>query len=189
MNIQNQELAQYALNQLQFLGVDHGQVSMDSQNKCEFNIERGEISLLRTVEFNQLNLHSIKDQRQGRISTNRLDTDSVNQTCKDLLEQTLSSLKDQYYKIADKEENQDMEFNVSAPDYDLMYEKIETFLKDVKANYPKILLEQAAVVYIDTEKTLINSNGVHHQIHQGHFDFWGMFTAKDGVKTEHGHKK
>jgi PmbA protein len=183
MTIQNTELTKYALNQLQSLGVDHGQVSMDNQKKYEFNIERGEISLLRTVESKQLKLHSIKDQRQGKISTNRLTTDSVAQTCKDLLEQTLSSPKDQYYKIADKEENQDLKFNVGTPDYDLIYEKIETFLRDVKVDYPKIILEQAATIYIDTRKTVLNSNGVHHQVHQGHFDFWGMFTAKDGEKT------
>jgi PmbA protein len=183
MTIQNRELTKYVLNQLQFLGVDHGQVSMDTQKKYEFNIERGKISLLRTVESNQLNLHSIKNRRQGKISTNHLTTDSINQTCKDLLEQTLSSPKDQFYKIADKEENRDLKFNVGTPDYDLIHEKIETFLKDVKVDYPKIILEQAAVIYIDTEKTVLNSNGVHHQIHQGHFDFWGMFTAKDGEKT------
>jgi PmbA protein len=176
-------LNEFVIKESKALGIEYVQSHFSSQKKYEFSLEAGEIALLRTTDSNRVNVQSIIEQRQARISTNRLSLENIKQSCRDLKKQALSSPRDPHYKIADPQKKQVIEFNLGEPEYDELYSQLESFRDYVKERHPKILMEQAALTYTATQTDIQNTNDVHHEIQQNYIEFWSIFTAKDGEKT------
>ena len=72
----------YALDKAIKLGADKAEGGINQSEKKELNIEAGKMSLFRTTFQNSLSIEAIKDNKQGSVSINKIDRDSIDNAIK-----------------------------------------------------------------------------------------------------------
>jgi PmbA protein len=162
---------------------DRIQVGLDRSEKHEFNINHGEIKLLRTGLDRTLSLTGIRQQRQASLRLNNLTEDGVNRALTQLREMAEGAQPDPAHDIAPVQSPESFQQGPESPDYDLMYDRLSAFNRHVTENHPLILLEEAVLDFSHHQSLLLNSNGVDFKMQQGVYGFEAMFTAKQGRET------
>ena len=173
----------YALDKAIKLGADKAEGGINESEKKELNIEAGKMSLFRTTFQNSLDIEAIKDSKQGSISINKIDKESINKAINLLMSNVENSQPDDANDISEKQDSEVFIKGSLKPNLNLMYDKLDEFNNYVKDKHRKIILEAATLDHISNSSHIINTNGVDFQINRGTYNFSPMFTAKDGEKT------
>ena len=177
------ESLSYALDRTLKLGADKAEGLINESAKKELNIEAGKMSLFRTTFQNSLSIEAIKDNKQGSVSINKIDRDSIDNAIKLLISNVESSEADESNDISEKQDSEVFNKGLLNPDLNLMYDKLDEFNNYVKDKHKKIILEAAMLDHTSNISHILNTNGVDFQINKGIYNFSPMFTAKDGEKT------
>ena len=172
------------INKLQQRGADKSQVWLTSTTTHELNIERNEISFLRTVNNSRLNMKIIKDQKNGTTSLNDLSNQAVETAISELFTTMESSLPDPAHDIAPSDgRSQVFGHNLNNLTADLMVQKLQKLLVDARERYPKVIISESHMSYNHVEAFLANSNGADIKTEDNYFVLLLFYTAKDGKKT------
>ena len=90
----------YALDKTLELGADKVEGLINESEKKELNIEAGKMSLFRTTFQNSFSIEAIKDSKEGSISINKIDKDSIDNAIKVLMDNVDSSQPDEANDIS-----------------------------------------------------------------------------------------
>jgi len=173
----------YALDRAIKLGADKAEGGINESEKKELNIEAGKMSLFRTTFQNSLDIEAIKDNKQGSISINKIDKESIDKAINLLMSNVENSQPDEANDISEKQDSEVFNKGSLKPNLNSMYDKLDEFNNYVKDKHRKIILEAAILDHVSNSSHIINTNGVDFQINRGTYNFSPMFTAKDGEKT------
>ena len=181
--MKNQELAKFGVNTLLELGAQKAECSYSDSQKHELSINSGKISLLRSNFSSDLLMKCQKDHKEGMISLNKIDSESVQNAAREVINIMNASPEDLAKDIAPASPPAKFSWGRRDPDLELMHKRMMEFNDDVKKRYPKVILEESAIDFTHTNFYFMNSNGVDFEIIKGTYSFWAMFTSKDGKKT------
>ena len=173
----------YALDRASKLGADKVEGAINESEKKELNIEAGKMSLFRTTFQTSLSIEAIKDSKQGSISINKIDQESIDSSIELLISNVKSSQPDEDHDISEIQDSEVFSKGSLKPDLNLMYDKLDEFNNYVKDKHQTIILEAAILAHTSNTSHIMNTNGVDFQINKGAYNFSPMFTAKDGEKT------
>lgn len=177
------EILKYTLEQLKAKGIDHANCSLVKSTKYEMNVEAGNMSLIRTVFNNSLGIYVIKNNQSGSYSVNKLDQATIDQAIQTVIEIAESSEPDPAHGIAEYQPAQEFSSGPKEPDQDLMYARLEQFLKSAEAKYPNIMLENAYFDFTYSSSFVANTNGVDFTTNKGIYRFSSMFSGNDGENS------
>ncbi len=175
--------AQSAVAALQNEGADKAQASVAYTITHEFNVDGGEFSLFRTLFDKQLVMTAIQGGRKGVVAQNRYDADTIAATAKGCLEAAASAQPDENWDFAPVSQNEDFVLGEVKPDTDKLFERCRELMADVKARFPKIIMEQMIVAHKEIYRAQANSYGVLFSTHQGQYEVMLMFSGHDGDKA------
>lgn len=156
------------------------QVTLNSSKKTEMVVERGEISLLRTIADTNLRITAINKNKKASVNINKIDDSSLEEATKNVLELLETSEIDEAYDISPFQESKQFESGSKVPSKDDMYKLLIQFIEEVKLEYPKLNISESSLTFNFAEVNLVNSNGVDYLQTKGIYNFYVVFTAKDG---------
>jgi len=179
----SREIAGYCVETLLKAGLQKSECTLRQTRKDELNLDSGEISLLRTTDDTSITLTGILDDKEGSISINKIDKESIDEAALKVFEMAQSSEADEANDISSAQPEAEFEKGSRAPDLDLMYTRMKEFMQYTSENYPSLILEQAILDFTTIQKFYRNSNGVDLQSRRGSYSFTPMFTSKEGTET------
>ena len=178
-----QDIAEYALEALTRAGADKASCRVSRARKEEFNIEADKFSLLRTLFDDSLNLKAICGGKNGVISVNKLDKDSIDRAVEDCISLAKLATPDDAEDIAEKIVNKSFDQNIGGSDMDKLFARTKEFSEQLKDDFPKIVLEGMTSEFNAAQATYVNSNGVEFNSELEFYRVGTMFSAKDGEKS------
>lgn len=177
------EIAQYTLSCLKNHGADHAQCKVRHVLADEINIDAGEFSLMRSTFDNAITMKVIKDNKKGVIAINKFDFTAIDTAAKDCVENAVVSAVDDCLSISDNQENEDFVFGVENGDRDKFFDRINEYITDMSADYPKVFIEQLIAEYSESKSVFANTNGVEFSYKAAYYSMGSMYSAHDGDKT------
>ena len=177
------EIAQYTLSCLKNHGADEAQCKVKHVVADEINVDAGEFSLMRSTFDNGITMKVIKDNKKGVIAINKFDKNEIDSAAKECVENAKVSAEDDCLSIAEKEENEDFSYGVEASDRDRFFDRIDEYMSDLSADYPKVFIEQLIAEYSESKSVFANTNGVEFSYKAAYYSMGSMYSAHDGDKT------
>ncbi len=176
-------IADKALAALKDNGADKAQCSVRFTETHEFNVDGGKFSLFRTLFDNSLTLTAVKDDKKGSVGINRLDDESIAAAAVNCLAIAESGAADPAWAFAEKSENGTFTEGSPEADLDLLFDRTEELMNDIKAQFPLILMEQMIVTHKKRHTVFKNSFGVEYEVLSGNYEIELMFSAHEGEKS------
>lgn len=175
--------ADYILDSLKNAGADSAQVSVSEGRVEEFNVDAGEFSLIRSVFNSGASMKVIKDMRKGTAAVNQLDREAIDNAVGECMTAAETGVEDKALSIAEKEENCDFVSGSLCPDKEKFFSSLLKFTRDVKEQFPEIMLEQLIASYSYGKHVFANSNGVLFTEEDGAYSVSIMYSAQRGEQT------
>jgi PmbA protein len=177
-----QDIARYALDKLGQSGAQAYSAAAHTVEKREFNVDGGLFSLLRTTFDKHLDLVAIRDHRRGKVLINDFSREAVDEAVNDCLASAEASAEDPAWQLAAGGKRR---FEQGAPQGDMegLFNQSKALLQTVKADYPKIMVEQMIVTHEKTEGLYLNSLGAEYETLEGEYGVSLMFSGHEGDKT------
>ncbi len=175
--------AEYILHSLKNAGADCAQVSVSEGRVEEFNVDAGEFSLIRSVFNSGASMKVIKDKRKGTAAVNQLDEEAVDNAVAECMAAAETGVEDDALSIAEKEENCDFVSGALEPDKERFFAALLKFTRDVKEQFPEIMLDQLIASYSYGKHVFANSNGVLFTEEDGAYSVSIMYSAHRGDIT------
>lgn len=176
----NKDIASFVLKALKNAGADAAQCVVSRGLADEINVDSGEFSLMRSLYNNKISMTAIKDSKKGSIGINSFMEDVILKAAKQCVESAEASVEDDAVCISELTENRDFVSGVLEPDRDRFFDRLQEYLENVKADYPKIILEQVIAHYSSSESFFANTNGVEYSHNHGSYALNTMFSASEG---------
>ncbi len=176
------EVVKYSIDSLKNAGAEKAQCILQFREKNEFNVASGKINLFRTIFDTNLGLTAILNNKKGSLGINKIDKDSINEAILQVVELAKASEADSANDISEKQEPKIFRSGLEKPEIDLMYNRLKSFLKYAKKNYPNTILEEVNFDFTKTESYFQNSNGVDFISKKGIYNFGVMFASKEEKK-------
>lgn len=175
--------AKKAIDALFFEGADKASASVSHTVTHEFNVDGGEFSLFRTLFDKKLVMECIKAGRKGTVSQNRYDDETLSSSAKSCIESADSAMQDEAWDFAPGDKNEDFVLGEIKPDTERLFFRSKELIEDVRARFPKIMLEQVIISHREIISARANSLGALFSTHEGCYDFMLMFSGHDGDKA------
>ena len=175
--------AQSAVAALQKEGADKAQAGVSYTITHEFNVDGGEFSLFRTLFDKSLVMTAIQGGRKGTVAQNRYDEKTIAESARGCIEAAASAQPDENWDYAPVSKNEDFVLGEVKPDTDRLFFRCQELLSDVKARFPKVILEQMIVSHKEVMKARANSYGVLFSTHEGYYAVDLMFSGHEGDKA------
>ena len=176
-------IADKSLAALKNNGADKAQCSVRFTETHEFNVDGGKFSLFRTLFDNSLTLTAVKDDKKGSVGINRLDDESIAAAAVNCLAIADSGAADPAWAFAEKSENGTFTEGSPEADLDLLFDRTEELMNDIKAQFPLILMEQMIVTHKKRHTVFKNNFGVEYEVLSGNYEIELMFSAHEGEKS------
>lgn len=176
------EVQAYALQALKATGAEQYACQATEGEQREFNVDSGRFSLLRSTFDRSLELTLIKDQRRGRVAINDFDQAAIDRAVQDCLAAAESAQADAAWQM---EEGDQQRFVQGVPegDMDRLFERSRELLDTIKAEYPKISLEQMVVSHQRSHALYQNSKGADYERTAGAYGAFLMFSGHEEGKS------
>ncbi|MDR1116777.1 MAG: TldD/PmbA family protein [Oscillospiraceae bacterium] len=179
----NREIAAYALGELKKAGADSAQCTVSQGKGDELNVDGGEFSLMRSLFTSSISLKAIKGGKKGVAGTNRIDKEAVDEAVRSCILSAEGSVEDPAEYISPDQGIHSFTAGAAAGDNGKLFDRIDGYMKAVKAEYPKIVLEQLISSYSASERLYMNTNGTELTFKFGLYGFESMFSAHEGEKA------
>ena len=171
--------AEYILSSLINEGADEAQTSVSKGRVEEFNVDAGEFSLIRSVFNSGASMKVIKDMRKGTAAVNQLDKEAIDNAVSECMAAAVTGVRDDALSIAEKEENADFVSGALNPDKEAFFRSLIKFTKDVKEQFPEIMLEQVIASYSYGKHVFANTKGVLFTEEDGSYSVSIMYSAQN----------
>ncbi len=164
-------------------GAEKAEVNLTSTSKEELNIHSGEISLLRSLEEYNLEMAALIDQKKDTIRINKIDDVSIQEAIDEVVENAKNSEADLANDIPAGKVQKHFEDHKTGADIEKMHQKMKEFIGEVHDNYENLIIEEAVLEHLETNRYYANSNDVSLSSSDDLYNFMIMFFAKKGKKT------
>ncbi|NCU32421.1 MAG: TldD/PmbA family protein, partial [Candidatus Moranbacteria bacterium] len=135
--------AKYCLEKLIDFGAEKAQVRIEMSDKHELNSAVGEMSLYRTISDTSIELTAIKDGKKGSMKINKLNEKNIDEAAKEAVEAAMSSQSDSANDISEFAEFKEFKNGKDMPDFEMMYDKLKSFLEYSNKKYPNVIIEES----------------------------------------------
>ena len=156
---------------------------MSKSKKDELNVDGGKFSLMRSTFNTSISMKAIKDGKKGVTSINQATKEAIDEAADQCISAAQSSVPDEAEQIAPFTAKAEYKTGVFEPELDKLFDRIEEFMSQTAAEYPKIILEQLISDYEHSEKLYMNTNGTSLKYEHGEYSFNTMFSAHEGEKA------
>ncbi len=156
---------------------------VEEKETQEFTMENGEFSLFRTLFDKNLSVNVFHNQKKGSASTNKLNDAAIRNVVEAAVASADSSVADEAYDIAPKQEKECFEIGVYEPDMDLLFERTKELGENIKEQFPKIQVMQIIVSHVKVHEIYWNTNGTEFETYAGAYNLTVEFSGNDGEKT------
>ncbi|MGN0507392.1 MAG: TldD/PmbA family protein [Lachnospiraceae bacterium] len=163
--------------------ITKGRLAVEEKETQEFNMENGEFSLYRTLFDKDLSVTVFHNQKKGAASTNKFDEEAIKGVVESAVLSAESSVADEAYDIAPKQENRKFEVGAYEPDMDKLFARTKELAEDIKNCFPKIQVMQIIVSHEKSHEIYRNTNGTEFERYAGAYQLTVEFSAKDGENT------
>ena len=177
------EIAEYTLEALKKSGADAAQCIVSQSKKDELNVDGGKFSLMRSTFNTSISMNAIKDGKKGVTSINQATKEAIDEATAQCISAAQSSVPDEAEQIAPFTAKAEYKTGVFEPELDKLFDRIEEFMSQTAAEYPKVILEQLISDYEHSEKLYMNTNGTSLKYEHGEYSFNTMFSAHEGEKA------
>lgn len=181
--MQSDDVVSIGIEAMTSRGAGKAQAQLVVSEKSELEVEAGQISLLRTTVNARLTLSAIADNRRGSITVNRVERKAVEEAAAQAVANAEAAQPDPAHDIAPAQTPEAFGFGEREPDKAAMYDRTAAFLERARQRYPKTRIELSILDFTASHSTFVNTNGVKYQSDTGIYDFFAMFTTKEGKKT------
>ncbi|MFC1707173.1 TldD/PmbA family protein [Planctomycetota bacterium] len=181
--MEGEAVPHYGLKSLIESGADKAECVFTRSEKQELNVEAGEISLLRTTFDQDVRLRAIKDQREGSLSLNKTDRQSLDQGGAEVLKTAVSSEADEAHDVAPLHQARESAYGPQEADIDGMFEGVKEFLEEVTKGHPAATMRSARLCFDRSARWFVNSNGVAHRETKALYRFTTVFSSQEGEQT------
>lgn len=164
-------------------GVDKGYCVANKKETREFNVDGGEFSLFRTLFDHALSMTMFKEGKKGSLSINHFDDKAIQEAVESCIQVAEAAGVDTAWDIAPKVEKKAFVKGCPEPDTDRLFERTRELLETIKADHPKIMLEQMIVAHVKSQSVYENTNGTVFETTEGKYSVELMFSAHEGEKT------
>lgn len=177
------EVLKKCLEGLKEKGAEKAEVNLTSTNREELNIHSGEISLLRSLEEYNLEMAALVDQKKDTIRINKIDDASIKEAIDEVVENAKNSEADPANDIPAGKAQNHFEDHKTGADIEKMHQKMKEFIGEVHDNYEYLVIEEAVLEHLETNRYYANSNDVSLSSSDDLYNFMIMFFAKKGKLT------
>jgi len=181
--MKGKEIVNYSLESMLKAGADKAQCLLEDSEKNELNVDAGEFSLLRTIFDSNLTMTALKNDQKGTVSINKTTGEAIDEAVQQVIKLAESSPPDAAHDISPKQPVKEFSGGNDAPDLDMMYDRFQEFVEYVKLTSPLTILEQSIFDFTRRQNYLGNTNQVDFTISKGIYNFWAMFTSKEGKNS------
>ncbi|NLX83376.1 MAG: TldD/PmbA family protein [Clostridiales bacterium] len=180
----NRELqaAKQALEHLLVDGVHDASVSASTSRKSEFTVDSGKFNLLRTTLDHSLGLMAIKGHCRGTVSGNSFEEEAIKAAARDCIASAEAGQPDEAWEIAKVGEGSFVS-GAPEPDMDKLFTRTKELLDSVKAEYPKVMLEQVVTAHTTHKSVYLNNHGVQYESTSGSYSVSLMFSGHEGEQA------
>lgn len=176
-------MTKQALRELLTAGAKKASAEVTRSMKYEMNVESGDMSLIRTTEDISIRLLAIKDDRKGTVALNRTDDISVTDAAREAVSLAVAAASDSANDIAPAAEAEVFRAGIDMPDKELMYTRLQEFLRDAHTAYPKTALDSVYFSFNHHNTHYVNSNGVDYEASRGYYALSLMGMGVDGDRS------
>ncbi len=162
---------------------DKGQIFVTESETREFNAESGEFTLFRTLFNQDINILVYKDQKKGSYFLNKLDEVSVSKAVNEAITAMESGEQDEAYDIAPYQGEITANKGVYEPDTEKLFERTKELVEDIKANHPKIVIQQMVVQHSRRHMVFGNTNGTFCEEYIGSYEVYLGIAGHEGDIT------
>jgi len=177
------DILKKCLDRLIAEGADKAEVNLVQGKKEELNIHSGEINLLRSMEEYNLELTAIIDQKKDTIRINKIDDQAIGEAVAEVIENARKSEKDTANDVPDGIVNKHFADQKTGVDIAHMHFRLKEFIGDVRKHYEYVVVEEAILDHVDSNRFYENSSGVSLSSTSDQYNFVVMFFAKKGKQT------
>ena len=177
------EIAQKVQNTIEDAKLTMARFSVEEKETQEFTMEHGEFSLFRTLFDKNLSVTVFQEQKKGSASTNKVDDAAIKAVVEAAVASAESSVADEAYGIAPKQETEKFMVGVYEPDMDKLFERTRELSEDIKTEFPKIQVMQIIVTHEKVHEIYWNTNGTEFETTAGCYNITIEFSGNDGEKT------
>ena len=174
------QIAGFILTEAKALGADSAQCSVRESEKREFNVDGGEFSLMRTLFDRYVSVTVLKDHRQGSVTVNRFDEDSLRAAVRDCVAAAEGAQPDEAYEFAAGIPGGDFTQGAPEPDQEKLFARTQELMADVAERHPRLLMEQLVTWHDRTKKVYRNTNGVAWRTLSGQYVVSMTYSAHEG---------
>ncbi len=179
----NESIIERALEKMSKAGFDRAECSLTRSQKHELGVEHGAVTMARTMTDVSLSLTGISQSRRASTIINQVHGDAVDAAVEQLVAMASGAPPDEAHDIAPHQPTERFESGPRQANLDAMYDRLVEFTQYVSQNHPTVLMSEAPMTFNFTHETLANSNGVHFEVHKGKYDFYALFSAKEGSQA------
>ena len=175
-----QNIAELLLRMAKEAGADEAQCTVSESETREFNVDGGELSLMRTLFDRSVSVTVLKDHRVGSMSVNRFDEAALKTAVAEAVASADSAVPDEAREFAPGPMEQDFTCGVPEPDQETLFTRLQEFLTDVAERHPKLILEQIVTEHVRVRRVYANTNGVLYRTLAGQYGLSTTYSAHDG---------
>ncbi len=177
------EVAKKVEEALNGAGVEKAQYTVTEKETHEFNVDGGEFSLFRTLFDHSLALTVYQENKKGSVAVNSFADSVVREAVEDCIRSAQDGIADEAYDIAPRQEGECFRDGACEPDIDLLFSRTRELMRDIREQYPKILMEQMIVSHDKIHSVYQNTNGTVFESYRGAYSISLMFSGHEGDRA------
>lgn len=164
-------------------GVDKAGFWVTETETKEFNVGGGEFTLLRTLFDEGLSLTVYHQNKKGSVTTNKLDSASIDRAVGDALASAESGIADEAYDIAPGQGELCFHDKGYELDMERLFERTRELMADIAKRHPQILVDQLTVCHRKIHALYRNTNGTECEVFKGNYSVSISFAGHEGEVT------
>ncbi|MCQ2423921.1 MAG: TldD/PmbA family protein [Clostridia bacterium] len=180
---ETKDTARRVLAALREAGADEASCSVTETETREFNVDGGKGSLFRGLFDTPLRMTVFKDRRRGTVGLNKTDDESIRQAVEDCMAAAAAAEPDEAWGLAETGDERTFLEGAPEPELDRFFDRTSELMDDIKARYPKILVEQMITEHKSYRQTYVNTSGAEYTTVGGEYGVSVMFSGHDGDKS------
>lgn len=176
-------IAASALEAIKTRGADMASVSASYSETREFNVDGGEFSLFRTMFDNALVLTGFVGGKKGTAAVNHFDEESVSSAADSCMAAAAAAQPDENWELGPEMGYKYFEDGAVEADLELFFHRCRELVETVKAEFPKVMMEQMIVAHKSVHTVYTNTNGSVFERRHGKYSFMMMFSGHEGDRS------
>ena len=177
-----EQVLAHAIRGLKDTGAEQYACEVSEVEKREFNVDGGQLSLLRTTFDRSLDLTLIHQERRGKVSINDFSLEAIDRAVQDCLDAAGSAQPDPAWQMEEGGRERFVQ-GVPEADMDRLFMRTQELLETIRQQHPRISLEQMIINHERASSLYQNSRGADYEHLAGAYVGFLMFSGHEEGKS------